>query len=96
MDNMNVSSNLSSICFANITLNKFAEKNIIWFERLMYVYILGPFLVLGILGNIFYFIISLKMKYGKNTLRDNKDGRSLPVNRNADRLGGNDIRVQKF
>ncbi|CAK9303322.1 unnamed protein product [Gordionus sp. m RMFG-2023] len=73
-NNMNAH-NLSLKCFVNITLNKYIEKNIIWLEKLLYVYILGPFLFLGIAGNIFYFIYTFKIKYY------NKDG-SVPVNTN--------------
>ncbi|CAK9303446.1 unnamed protein product [Gordionus sp. m RMFG-2023] len=75
--------NLSSLCFANITVNKFVEKKIIWLEKVMYVYILGPFLILGILGNILYFIIYSKTKNGQNILQhENKPEIGGNVNRN--------------
>ncbi|CAK9303452.1 unnamed protein product [Gordionus sp. m RMFG-2023] len=76
-------SNLLSLCFANITVNKFAEKKIIWLEKIMYVYILGPFLILGILGNVLYFVIYSKTKNGQNILQhENKTEIGDNVNTN--------------
>ncbi|CAK9304875.1 unnamed protein product [Gordionus sp. m RMFG-2023] len=51
------------ICLANITTNNYEAKNIRWFEKLFYVYFLGPLLFLGIIGNILYFTFNLKMKH---------------------------------
>ncbi|CAK9303333.1 unnamed protein product [Gordionus sp. m RMFG-2023] len=81
--NITKNSNLSSLCFANITVNKFVEKKIVWLEKVMYVYILGPFLILGILGNILYFIIYSKTKNGQNILQhENKTEIGGNVNTN--------------
>ncbi|CAK9303312.1 unnamed protein product [Gordionus sp. m RMFG-2023] len=77
--------NLSLICFANITLNKYVEKEITWLEKLTYVYILGPFLLLGVIGNIFYFIVSRKMS------RDDKDKSGPSNTKNDNHLDKDDI-----
>ncbi|CAK9304872.1 unnamed protein product [Gordionus sp. m RMFG-2023] len=79
--------NFSLICLANITTYIYEEKNINLFEKLFYVYLLGRLLFLGIIGNIFYFICTLKLKYNENR------GQTFHHNTNIVRKNSNELPI---
>ncbi|CAK9304002.1 unnamed protein product [Gordionus sp. m RMFG-2023] len=61
----------------------------------MYVYLLGPLLFLGIIGNIFYFLFSSKIKYNKNILHNKDESIYRNTNITISRLDKDDIIMPK-